>query len=193
MDKLGRPRGLVRYDSLNGLAGKARRIIRPRLFAYLALLLLGAGVMTVAASRLKPGSMSLVRMTGAPYVVDHEGVRNQFMVRLINKRNEPVTYTLSIASEAPGMELAGFDEPLTLAPMAEEQRPLVLRQPRANYTGEANVTLKVLGEPGSFELTREVHFLGPDPKYISATPAAEAPAPSPAPATPSAPATPAGP
>jgi cytochrome c oxidase accessory protein FixG len=187
MDKLGRPRGLVRYDSLNGLAGKPRRIIRPRLFAYLALLLLGAGVMTVAASRLKPGSMSLVRMTGAPYVVDHEAVRNQFMVRLINKRNEPVTYTLSIASEAPGMELAGFDEPLTLAPMAEEQRPLVLRQPRVNYSGEANVTLKVLGEPGAFELTREVHFLGPDPKYISATPAAETPAPSPEPATPSAP------
>src|SRR5690606_38137355 len=30
MTKIDRPKGLVRYDSLNGLTGKKRRIIRPR-------------------------------------------------------------------------------------------------------------------------------------------------------------------
>ncbi|MFO0630865.1 MAG: cytochrome c oxidase accessory protein CcoG [Polyangiales bacterium] len=36
MDKLNRPRGLIRYDSLRGLGGEARRFLRPRLFIYAA-------------------------------------------------------------------------------------------------------------------------------------------------------------
>src|SRR5690606_21433497 len=32
MDKLGRPRGLIRYDSPNGLEGKKRRFLRPRVW-----------------------------------------------------------------------------------------------------------------------------------------------------------------
>ncbi|MGE9292261.1 MAG: cytochrome c oxidase accessory protein CcoG [Puniceicoccales bacterium] len=167
MDKLGRERGLIRYDSLNGLAGKARKIIRPRLFAYLALLALGAGVMTFAASHLKPGSVSLVRMPGSPYVVDQNDVRNQFLIRLINKRNAPVAYTLTIESSAPGVSFAGFDQAVELAPMEEVQRPLVLMQQRADYKGESTVTLHFKGEPGEFEVTKQVNFLGPDPRLIS--------------------------
>lgn len=168
MDKVGRPHGLIRHDSLNGLAGRKRRIVRPRLFAYLALLLLGASVMTFAASKLQPGGISLVRMTGSPYVVDDTAVRNQFMVRLINKRNQPMTYELALQTDAPGMTFAGFTEPVVLEPMAEESRPLVILQPRENYTGEIAVTISVHGEPGDFFLEREVNFLGPNPKYLNA-------------------------
>nr|WP_221773413.1 cytochrome c oxidase accessory protein CcoG [Ruficoccus amylovorans] len=173
MDKLGREPGLIRYDSLNGFAGKRHKIIRPRLFAYLALLALGAGVMTFAASHLKPGSVSLVRMVGSPYVVDQNDVRNQFLIRLINKRNSPMSYTLTIESDAPGMSFAGFDQALELAPMEELQRPLVLMQERTAYKGETTVTLHFHGEPGNFELTKEVHFLGPDPRLIAPDPATE--------------------
>jgi polyferredoxin len=52
MAALGRPRGLVRYDSLNGLSGRRTRFLRPRVFLYSALILLGAGVMTFSATKL---------------------------------------------------------------------------------------------------------------------------------------------
>ena len=41
MDKTGRDRGLIRYDSLNGLEGKERKIVRPRMILYSAFLLVG--------------------------------------------------------------------------------------------------------------------------------------------------------
>ena len=41
MTKVERPNGLIRYDSFNGLAGKKRRILRPRLLAYGLLGVLG--------------------------------------------------------------------------------------------------------------------------------------------------------
>ncbi len=170
MDKVGRPRGLIRYDSLNGLAGKTRRIVRPRLFAYLALLAIGAAVMLYAATHLKPANMTLIRMPGSPYYVDTEAVRNQYLVRLINKRNQPMSFDLSLSNAPEGMQLVGYDEPLVLQPMQEVQQPFIVQQPRHAYTGEARLTVTAHGEPGDFTLTREVPFLGPDPRLIAPSP-----------------------
>ena len=41
MTKLGRPTGLIRYDSQNGFDGLPKRILRPRIYAYSVLALLG--------------------------------------------------------------------------------------------------------------------------------------------------------
>ncbi len=40
MDKVGYPRGLIRYDTQHGLEGKRKRILRPRTIVYASLLLL---------------------------------------------------------------------------------------------------------------------------------------------------------
>ena len=45
MVKIDRPKGLIRYDSFNGFAGKTRRFLRPRIYAYCALALLGLGAL----------------------------------------------------------------------------------------------------------------------------------------------------
>ena len=44
MRQIGRAEGLIRYDSHRGFLGEARRWLRPRLFLYLALALVGLGV-----------------------------------------------------------------------------------------------------------------------------------------------------
>src|SRR6056297_99074 len=49
MDKMGYPRGLIRYTTENAMAGKKSRILRPRIFIYLAVLL---GLMTLFAVML---------------------------------------------------------------------------------------------------------------------------------------------
>ena len=54
MTRIGRPKGLVRYDSLAGLAGAARRIWRPRLAVYLVLGLVGTAALAFALSRHEP-------------------------------------------------------------------------------------------------------------------------------------------
>ncbi|HEY8992114.1 MAG TPA: cytochrome c oxidase accessory protein CcoG, partial [Luteolibacter sp.] len=51
MTKIGRPKGLIRYDSLNGLNGKPRRWWRPRVMAYTVLGLLGLAAFGVAGWR----------------------------------------------------------------------------------------------------------------------------------------------
>ncbi|MFT3870878.1 MAG: cytochrome c oxidase accessory protein CcoG [Nibricoccus sp.] len=161
MDKIKRPRGLIRYDSLNGFAGRATRWLRPRVFVYFILLLVGIGVSAWALRTVKPAGLTITRMLGAPYYVDQVYVRNQYMVRLINKRNEPVRFKVSLVQGPAGAEQKGFEEPVEIAPLGEEQRPLVIQVPRKVYTGSTPLRLRLVDEKGSCDVSRETEFLGP--------------------------------
>ena len=57
MARLGRPRGLVRYDSLAGLGGARTRWARPRAVVYAVLLLIGAAVASWAFSTVRPAAL----------------------------------------------------------------------------------------------------------------------------------------
>lgn len=161
MDKIKRPRGLIRYDSLNGFAGQSTRWLRPRIFVYFFLLLVGVGVSTWALRTVKPAGLTVTRMMGAPYYVDQVYVRNQYMVRLINKRNEPVRFKVSLVQGPAGAEQKGFEQAVEIGPLGEEQRPLVIQVPRKVYTGSAALRLRLVDESGKCDVSRETEFLGP--------------------------------
>lgn len=166
MDKVKRPRGLVRYDSLTGFAGKATRWLRPRTFVYFGLFMVGVGVSTWALSTIRPASLGVTRMQGAPYYVDATYVRNQFMVRLVNKRNEPVSFTVTLVQGPAGTETKGFDEAITIGPLGEELRPLIVQVARKVYTGNARLQLRMTDGSGEYELLKGIEFLGPSPALL---------------------------
>ncbi|MCX6938615.1 MAG: cytochrome c oxidase accessory protein CcoG [Verrucomicrobia bacterium] len=184
MDKLKRPRGLVRYDSNTGFAGGRTRWLRPRIWLYLGLLAVGCAVATFAFSTVRSASLGVTRLQGAPYFVDAQSVRNQFLVRLVNKRETPVAFTVTAvlpgeksehekhgADEAHGehaarLQVTGFEAPLVVGPLGEEVRPLIVRVPRSNYEGGFKFIIKARPADGAYELLREVEFSGPDEKLL---------------------------
>jgi cytochrome c oxidase accessory protein FixG len=102
MDKLGQDRGLVRYDSLRGLRGEARRILRPRIWAYTALMLVGAIVAAVAFRGREPFEANLVRLVGMPYTRESGQLRNSFELHVVNKSPSPA---LVVVEPAPATDL----------------------------------------------------------------------------------------
>lgn len=164
MTKVKLPRGLIRYDSQQGLARKPTRIFRPRILVYLVLLLCGAGAFTYAASRIQPAVVTVFRMQGLPFFVDEAGIRNQFVIHVINKTTEPVSYAVTADAGRPDVALAVAA--LRVEPNAETSTPLVLSVPRAGWTGRFPVTVTVRSEDGSAEIVRTVEFLGPDPRLL---------------------------
>ena len=166
MAKVNRPKGLVRYDSLVALAGGKTRWIRPRTIVYFVLLLIGMAVATFAFSTVKPANFMVMRMTGAAYFVDRDDVRNQFMVRLVNKRSEPVKFIVSISALPEGVTQNGFSAPVAVGPLGEQVTPLVLLADRKHYRGPFKFTLTVTDEANSFTLQREIEFLGPDARLL---------------------------
>jgi cytochrome c oxidase accessory protein FixG len=163
MARLGRRKGLVRYDSLAGLAGRPRRWVRPRMVVYGALLLLGASVAGWSISGIRPAVLGVTRMIGAPYYLDGESVRNQFLVRLVNKRSEKLTLTLEVRGLPAGATVTGLGAPVEIAPMGEELRPLIVQEPRSQSASAAAFEVDATDASGTFRLSRALEFLGPEP------------------------------
>ena len=162
MDKLKRPRGLVRYASLTAFAGGVTRWLRPRTLVYAVLLLAGALVATWALSTVRPANFGITRMTGTPYFVDDHTVRNQFLIRLVNKRDVPVRFFVTLEGAPAGVIQNGLEGGLVVAPMAEEVRPFIVQVLSKDYRGHFDFKVKISDERKSFTLSRAVEFVGPD-------------------------------
>ena len=136
------------------------------MFFYFVLFVIGAGVSTWALSTVQPGSLGITRMQGAPYYVDSAYVRNQFMVRLVNKRNETVGFNVRLAQAPAGAEVKGFEQTVEIGPLGEEVHPLIVQVPRARYAGNVRLSIRMTDTNGKCDLTKEIEFVGPSPALL---------------------------
>ena len=168
MDKVKRPRGLIRYASDRELEGNKTRWIRPRTILYTGLLFVGIAVAGVAFTSMEKVVVSATRMPGAPFYVTETHVRNQYQVRLINKDTDAMVFNLAV--QANGLEFpvetSGFSEPVTLQPMEEKNTTFVVRVPRDAYTGSFPLELSITAGDDGIEIPQEVEFIGPDPDLL---------------------------
>jgi len=163
MDRLERPRGLIRYDSQNGLEHKPKRFLRPRLGIYAVAGVAGLVAATFAFSKHTTYEANLLRLAGAPYTLDDGTVRNAFDIHLVNKQNHRVTYT--VEPENPGGALT-FVIPLrqvTLEPLAGTHSPIFVTLPRDRFHGDFSVRVRVLPQGAQNGEPRVITapFLGP--------------------------------
>jgi cytochrome c oxidase accessory protein FixG len=145
MDKVGRPRGLIRLDSEQGLAHEPRRFWRPRLYVYIALGLLGLGVAAFTMRGRKEFEANLIRLQGAPYVVADGVVRNSFEIHVVNKRNETATYRLA---PEPSTDVT-WTIPLTavrLESLGEVHAPIFVSIPQTASHGDRDLYVNVYRE-----------------------------------------------
>lgn len=172
MTKLGRPKGLIRYDSYTGMQGGKTHFIRPRTIFYSIILAVGITAFAFATTRIEPLRASVVRMIGAQYYVSDGFIRNQFLVRVINKRNAPSTYRLELVGDVPpGMKVTGNEQTLNLPPMGEEQKTIVIALPEKLFASPLKLQVKVTDTVrGDSMTTRVMEFLGPDPRLKSDAP-----------------------
>jgi cytochrome c oxidase accessory protein FixG len=168
MDQLKRPRGLVRFDSLQGLTGGVKRLLRPRLYLYAVLLLAGITAASIAIASHEPFEANVLRMPGLPFALA-EGprgvstVRNTYEIHLVNKQAEARTFVVAPVSP-PGvaMSYALTAERITLASMSERRVPFVVTLPESAFRAGLDAVLDVTME-GAGRVTRRVRapFAGP--------------------------------
>ncbi|MCB9657422.1 MAG: cytochrome c oxidase accessory protein CcoG [Polyangiales bacterium] len=165
MRKLSRPVGLVRYDSLNGLDGKARRVLRPRVYFYAVLGVMGLVAATLALSSRQAFEVNLLR-TGAPFAVDAEGhVLDILNLHLVNKRDEQVRFRIEPVDPNDGL-LYRISDPNPEVPALESARISVFATwergaPNAPSTAPAHVRLRIISDHGDESRVAEVSFVAP--------------------------------
>jgi cytochrome c oxidase accessory protein FixG len=160
MDKVGRPQGLIRYDSQAGLTGQQRRFWRPRVFAYVLAGLLGLTVATVSFRSHTPFEANITRVQGAPYLV-HDGlVENRLLVNVVNKNPEPARFTLAPAvADDPRVVLPQRE--MLLDPFKNHRFPVVFEIPAAEMAPGLKIDLVVSDSVSSTQRVIGVEVLGP--------------------------------
>jgi cytochrome c oxidase accessory protein FixG len=110
MDRMGYPRGLVRYTTEHSLAGGTTRILRPRVFVYATLLLVLIGGLVTSMVTRTPVILDVIRDRNSLYRELPDGmIENIYTLKLINQSNEPRSFRLSVAG-IPGLVLDGVGD-----------------------------------------------------------------------------------
>ena len=154
MDRVGKPRGLIRYSSRDELAGAPRRILRPRIVLYPALLLLVWGALAWALAYRPNAEVTVLRGLGSPFTVLRSGeISNQIRVKIENHGGETRRYWVELAG-APDLRLVAPENPVTVGPGQQ-----------------ATATLFVLGDAAAFPHgSRPVRFRVTDGAGFTAAP-----------------------
>jgi cytochrome c oxidase accessory protein FixG len=138
MTKLGRPQGLVRYDSQHGLSGQASRFVRPRVILYGLLGLVGLVVAAFAFGQRAPFEANLMRWRDMPpFVVDQGRVRNAFEVHLVNKASHAAHFELRGVPKG-GLSYVVSMPRIELAELRDQRVPVFIEFPlHSVHAGES--------------------------------------------------------
>ncbi|TCO81238.1 cytochrome c oxidase accessory protein FixG [Plasticicumulans lactativorans] len=115
MDKIGSPRGLVRYTTENALLHHQPHVIRPRMLVYAALLLALTGGLVYAISVRTPLQLDVIRDRNALYRMTDDGLaENVYTLKILNMDEHPHRFALAVHG-APGMRLDAAADAIAVA------------------------------------------------------------------------------
>ncbi|QDK38401.1 cytochrome c oxidase accessory protein CcoG [Bdellovibrio sp. NC01] len=170
MEKTKQPKGLIRYDTLDG---SKITLKRPRSLAYLAAILLMTGGLTYALSTREPVDLTLLRGQGLPYSfvkneAGEEVILNQFKLHIQNQSDHAGDYRLSLdqALLDKGIQLTVGENPLHLEAGQSHEWYFFLRSNPKIFQG-ANGKLKGLiwventEAKENFKTKKEIIVVGP--------------------------------
>ncbi len=143
MDKMGYPRGLIRYASENALEQHLdrraieHRMLRPRTLIYTGLLAVIIGATGVSLAFRNPLKVDVIRDRGALAREAAPGViENVYRVQIMNTDEAARSFTIA-AEGIPGLKVEGVDQPVAVAAAGSRLIPV-----RLQVAAEA-------GKPGS--------------------------------------------
>ncbi|MCF6353924.1 MAG: cytochrome c oxidase accessory protein CcoG [Candidatus Polarisedimenticolaceae bacterium] len=165
MDKIGRPRGLIRYESLNGLEGKAclpvykqPRIVITSLIMLAALLGIFYGLSSIDAIDLK-----VLHARQPLYVLQSDGsIQNKYTLKILNKLADDVTVKITATGPA-GLKITSR-QLLAVQHGTVTPTSVFVRVPRKELTVESQPIIfhiETVDSDKPFSSHRESVFIGP--------------------------------
>ncbi|HID48476.1 MAG TPA: cytochrome c oxidase accessory protein CcoG, partial [Chromatiales bacterium] len=97
MEKMGYPKGLIRYTTQHAMEGKQTHVIRPRMVVYASLLVVITVALFYSMITRMPLRLDIIRDRNALYRETTEGlVENIYTLKIINMDGKPHVYRLSV-------------------------------------------------------------------------------------------------
>lgn len=146
MDKIGRPRGLIRYASLDELEGKptVKLFKRPRVLVYISIMVLALSGILYGLTHLGSLELKVIHERSPLFVQLSDGsIQNKYDLKILNKLDKEVS--VKVTAEGPeGLQLIGADTPLQIQSGKLLSHIVFVRVPRSSLLqSRTPITFKV--------------------------------------------------
>jgi len=164
MEKIDKPKGLIRYSSQDGLTGVPSAKIRPRMLLYPTLLAVVTTAFLFTLFTKSSFDVSMLRGAGNPYTTIGIGkLQNSLKLRLVNRSGRPQIYQLAVLQpESLELEVLAPDK-LVMQPGQSHLIPLSLSFPASLTAGQGGRVVAKLKITDSENRSEELdcQLLGP--------------------------------
>jgi cytochrome c oxidase accessory protein FixG len=160
MDKVGKPRGLIRYTSQADLEGGHWKLLRPRLVIYPIVLAVVVSLFVYLLLHRGPAYVHVQRGQGAPFYTLPTGeVANPVRIKIINRRAEPMNYTVTTRDEA--SRIIADQVPVRVEPFASVMVPATLTTQPTNFLRGQHMASVVVSDGAGFSKEVAYRMMGP--------------------------------
>lgn len=162
MDRIKRPRGLIRLSSQNKLEdGKKTQVLRPRVVIYPIVITIFLAAMIVVGANKKDADVTLLRGLAEPYTENGQMIQNLFRIKIMNRAKTARKFKLEFPG-FPEQNVVATPNPMTVGAETYSTAPVFISAPRDQFDADGHVplTIKVTTEDGFDDVETGV-LLGP--------------------------------
>jgi len=160
MDRVGQPRGLIRFDSEKGISLGQKLKLNARLIAYIAVLLALFTFLNVLLFSRSDVEATILRTPGLLFQQQDDGqISNLYNIKVVNKRREQFPIEIKLMSHQGKIVMAAGD--MIVQPAASTEGVFFVYLDNSDVNGKIPIELGVYSND---ELIDEIHltFVGPN-------------------------------
>lgn len=163
MDKIDKPRGLIRYSSENAIREEKEKILTPRVAGYSGILAVLLITFFTLLSLRPDTETTILRQPGTLFqTLPNNRYSNIYEIRVINKTFEKLSYEVKL--ESPKGELTPLGDFSEVPPQGSNQGRFLIKLTEGQLTGsQTELTFNVYAN-GELVETVTSGFIGPEPQ-----------------------------
>ena len=169
MEKIGKPKGLIKYASWDGIRGKEEKPLfkRPRVWLYTTIMTIALAGIIYGLSGMESIELKVIHSRQPLFVLQSDGtIQNRYTLKVLNKLPADIDVKVSVKENTlKGLILSGAEKPVTAHHGTVTPVTIFVRVPRKNLTEQSvPLTFVVDGEDETgqvYHSERESVFIGP--------------------------------
>ena len=170
MEKINKPKGLIRYASWDGIMGKEEKPIlkRPRVWVYGIILLSSLIGVVIGLSGMETLELKVLHARQPLFVVQSDGtIQNRYTLKILNKQHDDMKIKISVnEDDFNGLMLIGAEKEVVATHSTVTAVTIFVKVPRKNLTEKSqDITFVIKGKDAQgkeYQSDRLSMFIGPN-------------------------------
>lgn len=161
MEKVGLPKGLIRYTSENNIAKGKKLTYTTRMKAYTVVLVLLLAFMSFLLITRDNIDAHIVRSSGQLYAEMGDNLANFYEIKIVNKTNETIPFSLQLEGINGELKMLGTDKVFNVESLKQKDAKfIILINKKDITTRKTAIKISILNKEGKVT-TVKTNFLGP--------------------------------